>query len=295
MNLDRIVAQLREIGMSGYEAKAYLALLGAGRPLNGYEVAKASGVPRSTVYEALAKLVSRGAAYEVKLTDQGTGYLALPADSLIARLRREFETQIDALSASLPEVVAPAEASLIHNISGAVQLLDRARDLIESASDNLFVSVWPEEAEPLVPALRRAHRRGVEVSIISFGEIEHEGSLGHVYPHEFSHPNVVFERVGARLLIVAADRSGVLIGGVVNEHTWGVWSDDPAVVLMAVEYVRHDIAMQVLVDRIGTEEVEQLWKTDPALQRLQMGTEHAAAEAVPTRRRGRRSPPELAS
>ena len=38
----------------------------AGTPLNGYEVAKRSGVPRSTVYETLAKLVGRGAAYEVR-------------------------------------------------------------------------------------------------------------------------------------------------------------------------------------------------------------------------------------
>ena len=62
---------LKGAGLSGYEAKAYLALLAGGEPMNGYEVAKASGVPRSTVYETLGKLVARGAAFEVN-GDGGT-------------------------------------------------------------------------------------------------------------------------------------------------------------------------------------------------------------------------------
>ena len=52
-----------------HEAKAYVALVAAGGPLNGYEAAKRSGVPRSTVYETLAKLVARGAAFEVRTAE----------------------------------------------------------------------------------------------------------------------------------------------------------------------------------------------------------------------------------
>ena len=50
MPVDDVVEQLRRIGMSGYEAKVYIAMLAAGAPLNGYELAKQSSVPRSTVY-----------------------------------------------------------------------------------------------------------------------------------------------------------------------------------------------------------------------------------------------------
>ncbi|MFD2351428.1 TrmB family transcriptional regulator [Nonomuraea ferruginea] len=73
-----MIEELQRLGMSGYEAKAYVALVAAGAPLNGYEVAKRSGVPRSTVYETLGKLVGRGAAYEVRLGDAGVGYISLP-------------------------------------------------------------------------------------------------------------------------------------------------------------------------------------------------------------------------
>ena len=270
MAWEQTVEGLRSVGMSGYEAKSYLALLSAGRPLNGYEVAKSSGVPRSTVYESLAKLVARGAAFEVRVGETDTtAYLALPAESLLSRLRREFEDNLDGLARSLPEVVAPPEASLVLNIRGRENVMARARDLITGAHDDLFVSVWPEELEELAPDLRSAARRGVDVSMITFGPIPEQ--IGHVYEHEFSSPDVVLARVGARLFVVSDDRRSVLIGGAVDGETWAVWSDDPAVVLVAVEFVRHDIAMEVLVQHLGADTIDSFWHSDPHLERLQTG------------------------
>jgi sugar-specific transcriptional regulator TrmB len=49
MDRESAVGLLQAAGMSGYEAKAYLSLLSHGTVMNGYEVAKSSGVPRSTV------------------------------------------------------------------------------------------------------------------------------------------------------------------------------------------------------------------------------------------------------
>jgi hypothetical protein len=52
---------------------------------------------------------------------------------------------------------------------------------------------------------------------------------------------------------------------------WGLYSDDPAVVLLAVEYVRHDISYQVLVEELGIDRVRTLTSTNPTLRRLQTG------------------------
>ena len=272
MTSDRVVEELRAIGMSAYEAKAYVALLAAGQPINGYEVAKRSGVPRSTVYETLGKLVNRGAAFEVRAGEDGsaTDYLPLPAESLVARLRRDFDSRIDSLSASLPKIASPMPTSVVQYIHGRVNVIERAQDLIASANEDLFVSVWQQESDQLTEPLRQAARRGVEVFVVGFGDIGEP--VGHTYHHQFSDPEVVFDRVGARLFVVSSDRESVLIGGAVGDTTWGMWSDDPAVVLVAVEYVRHDIAMQVLVDHMGTDSVHEFWHTDEALERLQTGT-----------------------
>src|SRR3954467_3727444 len=104
MSQQSVVEELQRLGMSGYEAKAYLALVAAGSPLTGYEVAKRSGVPRSTVYETLAKLVAREAAFEVRADPESTIYVALPPDTLLRRVRRVFDDNLDRLSGSLAAV-----------------------------------------------------------------------------------------------------------------------------------------------------------------------------------------------
>jgi len=252
--------------MSGYEAKAYVALLAAGRAINGYEVAKRSGVPRSTVYESLAKLITRGAAFEVQLEDGLTGYVALPPDSLLERIRRSYDGNFDLLSSVLPQISEPLKSHLVHNLEGRDPVLDRTRDLLRVAKKDLYISAWSDELEDLSEALLEAELRGVEVALLRFGNSD--VSAGNTYDHVFASSNVVLERVGCRLLVVAQDREGVLIGGALGNDMWGIFSDDPAVVLLAVEFVRHDIAIQVLVEHMGLAAVGHLFSTDETLMRL---------------------------
>jgi sugar-specific transcriptional regulator TrmB len=256
--------------MSGYEAKAYLALIAAGQPINGYEVAKRSGVPRSTVYETLGKLLTRGAAFEVRSDDESTSYVALPSEALIRRLRHSFDDHLQHLAAALPQVTAAPTSRLIHTLEGRDAVIERARDIIDLSRKTLDISAWTEELDELSPAIRRADTRGVEVEILTFGD--EFKPIGNTQPHVFAAPSVVLDRVGCRLLVIAADRREVLIGGVVERGSvWGVFSDDPAVVLVAVEYIRHDIAFQILVDRIGIDEVDRYYEVDPTLIRLATG------------------------
>lgn len=265
---ETVLKELQSLGMSGYEAKAYLALASCEEPLTGYEVAKLSGVPRSTVYETLAKLIARGAAFETKGTNGSPSYLPLPPGALISRLRREFEESLGALSDTLPKLRLPVPSFTTHHLSGQVAVRERARDLIETAREEIYASLWPQDAGDLVKPLRAAAGRGVAVTVLSFGEFE---PIGDFYRHRFASPEVALERVGCRLLVVASDRRNVLLGGELDEESWGVYSEDPAMVLVALEYVRHDIAIQVLAERIGPDKVEQFWYADPALSRVRAG------------------------
>ncbi len=267
---ESLLQSLQAVGMSAYEAKAYVALVGAGRAVNGYEIAKQSGVPRSTVYETLGKLCARGAAFEVRSDDDAVGYVALPPEALIRRLRHGFDQHLDQLRVDLPHVTVRPQSHLLHTIEGRDAVLERARDLVDLATTSLDVSAWAEEVDELAANLRRAEQRGVEVSLLHFGD-DFE-PIGHSLAHVFAAPDVVLDRVGCRLIVIASDRAEVLIGGVVHGGaTWGVFSDDPAVVLVAIEYIRHDIAFQILVERMGTAEVEAFYRTDPTLIRLATG------------------------
>jgi sugar-specific transcriptional regulator TrmB len=276
MSQQSVIEELQRLGMSGYEAKAYVALVAAGSPLNGYEVAKRSGVPRSTVYETLAKLVGRGAAYEVRAGEASVGYISLPPASLLDRLRREFDQSIDTLRAALPAVASPPQVHLVHNLANRASLLARAEDVIAAARKDVFISGWPAEIEALKSLARRTESEGVEVSVVSFGEDREP--VGQTTVHRFSAPEVVLENLGCRLLVVSADREQAVIGGIVNDDAWGVYTDDPAVVLVAVEYIRHDIAMHLIADKLAPADFEAFWTSEPGLLRLR--TDHGAPAAL---------------
>ncbi|MFF5206446.1 TrmB family transcriptional regulator [Streptosporangium sp. NPDC000396] len=270
-----VVEQLQRLGMSGYEAKAYLTLVGAGQPLNGYEVAKRSGVPRSTVYETLSKLVAKGAAYELHGAEAAVDYLPLPPQSLLERMRRDFNDSMESLQASLPKVVAPPKAHPIHNLKDAEGLLIRAEDVVAASRADLFLSIWPEEMRRLSPLIKRAVERGVDTSVMHFGPAEDaEDTVGHLYEHRFSAPDAAMENLGCRLLVVVSDQREVLVGGLRNGSGWGIYTQDPAMVLMAVEYIRHEIALQIVAGRIGHESLREFWTSDPELTRLRAGHGH---------------------
>ena len=261
MHTARIVQRLGELGMSTYEAKAYLALVTAGRPLNGYEVAKNSGVPRSTVYETLGKLVNRGAAFEARTAQDSTSYLALPPKALLGRISRDFEESLQALEADLPLLAAPPEAHLIHNIVSYEPLIERCEDVIRDARKELFVSIWPEELTRLRPVLNQASERGVDVTMLVFGEDAEP--IGHTYRHRFSPPDFVLNYLGYRLFVVVSDDGQSVVGGSRGADAWGVYTDNPAVVMLSMEYVRHDIAMQLLGSQFGAQQVTDYVRSNP--------------------------------
>ncbi|MFI6521213.1 TrmB family transcriptional regulator [Spirillospora sp. NPDC050679] len=272
MSVQDVLDHLQRLGMSGYEAKAYVALVAAGRPVNGYEVAKRSGVPRSTVYETLGKLVARGAAYELRGSDAATDYLPLPPDSLLDRMRREFDGSVAALQTALPAVVAAPEGHLIHSLKDGAAMLARAEDVVAGARRDLFLSIWPQEMARLEDQVRAAAGRGAEVSVMSFGKSPGPAAgepVGQVYEHRYSAPEAVLQDLGYRLVVVVGDRREAVVGGFGEDGSaWGIYTADPAVALMAAEYVRQDIALQILADRVGAEELNRLFATDPGLLRL---------------------------
>lgn len=242
------IEMLKSVGMSGYEAKAYLALLGSSEPLNGYEVAKISGVPRSTIYETLAKLTSVGAAIPVRRpqsrgTATGT-YVAIPADTLIARYRRDMSRRIEGLTAVLPRFSTKKESYLVQNLVGRADIVERMQDVMERADKFLHLSFWPDEAHEILPTLWRQHERGVEVTSLYYGTPE--GFPGRAFAHEYSSPDRVQSIVGCRMFSVVADHNESLVGAAEGEFIWGMWSDDPAVAMLAAEYIRHDISIQVM-------------------------------------------------
>ncbi|MFC7644285.1 hypothetical protein ACFQX6_28890 [Streptosporangium lutulentum] len=62
-----------------------------------------------------------------------------------------------------------------------------------------------------------------------------------------------------------------------DDSAWGVYTEDPAVVMMAAEYIRNDIAMEIIADRVGHDSLREIWAADPELRRLRTGHGRPAA------------------
>ena len=98
MNRDEWIQKLKKMGLSGYEAQVYLALLGETRA-PASRVVRKSGVPQSKVYGALSSLVERGFAEQV-LGDVKL-YRGIPPEQAFENYRRSVE---DALAESKTDI-----------------------------------------------------------------------------------------------------------------------------------------------------------------------------------------------
>lgn len=242
------ITLMQQLGFSEYEARAYVALLERS-PLNGYELAKESGLPRANVYAVLQKLEERAAVVRVD-TPSGTRFAPVPPDELTRRLGSHFEDILSAARGSLGAVRKPAPHAQVWNAEGYAALLERARAIIGSAQDQLLLATWPEEAHALSAAVTGAVARGVSVSTLCLRACPEEcgGCHGDVCrgggaPQE-----------GERWLVIVADEVEVLTGEIgAGEQAQLVGTRQQLLVGLAARYIRNSIGLARVLGDLDAE------------------------------------------
>lgn len=272
---EQLIAALKPLGFAGYEAKAYLALATSGA-MNGYQLAKRSGVPRSMIYETVSKLQARGAIYA--LEGEPVRYLAVPPAELLGRLRREADAHFLAAEHELGRLAAPPEVDVVLRIDGHRRALETAEAVVASARHSLTLSIWERQLRELEPALRHAAVRGVAIRMVLFGPAAPAG-LGGVYLHHFVDPSVVEARLDAQLMVIAADHAEVVVGHLgADERGWAVRTRDRALVLVSEEYVRHDVVLAAIAEHVGVDVIDRLWRSRADLVPMVTGAESIGAD-----------------
>ena len=82
---------LEKLGFSSNEAKVYGTLI-KHKVLNGYEIAKLSGVARSLVYEVINRLIAKGAV--IRIDGEPNFYKPIEYQDLIRSIKEENEKNI---------------------------------------------------------------------------------------------------------------------------------------------------------------------------------------------------------
>lgn len=151
------VSELTRLGLTTYEAKAYVALLGRGA-FAAAEVARHADLPRQRIYDVLASLVERGLA--TSRPGRVVKYAAVAPDQAVGRLldarRRELDEMERAASATIAEL-APAFAAgrehtdpldYIEVLRDARAISERFAELQASVQREILVFTKPPYATP---------------------------------------------------------------------------------------------------------------------------------------------------
>jgi len=123
---------LRSFGLSDYEAKALIALLSKGI-LTAKEVSEISGIPRTSVYDVMDSLVSKGL---VESFGKPRKFKALSAGDIIAVLSSSVNKNLEYLKRELPKIGAE-EVDIIRVYRGEV-VLEKLREFVEEARDEII-------------------------------------------------------------------------------------------------------------------------------------------------------------
>ena len=250
-----LVEALCALGFTTYEARTYTGLLEESSQ-TAYGLSKITGVPQPKIYEVLRKLEARKAAVLVNSDPQK--FSATPPAELLLRLRAEFEARMEfadtAVAAALLENGTLTETpEVMTGLSGKVSVLETAKKLIAGAQEKVYISGWIPELAELTPQIRQASSNGVFFVTLGFGKGQAFEPNGHFYRHA-STLNTVYHHHQNRHFALVVDGRSILWATSIGEVGWtGLLADDQRLVGLVRTYIRHDIYVQKIYSRFGSE------------------------------------------
>ncbi|MCI0710279.1 MAG: hypothetical protein L0154_08970 [Chloroflexi bacterium] len=235
---------LQELGFSEYETKAYIALLKE-HPLNGYSVAKISGIPRANVYAVLQKLEERGAIYSLEV-EAGTVYSPISPRNLIQRLSHHISSVLEKAERALYEAAVPVEQHYVQNIHGYEEIIEHIQELIGCAQGDLIIALWQPEAVRLAEHLAHAEDRGVRITTLCFQACPDQcgGCRGQLYQYR------VTPQEDHHWIIVIQDCAEMVMG-ITEGQSVAIRTQQTSLVNMSSWYVRHSIALAAILMDMG--------------------------------------------
>lgn len=227
---------LERFGFTATEGKVYLALLRLS-PATGYAVAREAGLARANTYGALETLATRGVV--TRLPGRPTRFVAEDPDTLVGRLGRESQRNLEQLARQLAtverrrEVLLPPPVELLADRSA---VLDRVSACARSARAELLAVVGPWVPE-VFPDLAGPRRSRTVLRVLSLGSPAPAGALVRPVP-----PADIESYWGGLPIAVVADRRRGVCAVARGTGATGVATEHPAVVPFLRHLLRRELA-----------------------------------------------------
>jgi len=163
---EAVSSLLIRMGLTDYEARAYLALVALGTsPARG--VASIAQIPRTSAYKVMLGLERKGFARSVK--GRPRAFVAVEPSEISKRFVGEVEDTFRRIEAARHMLSERGVPQLVYTIMGKERVLDKIGEMIERAETSFIMS------SPSLSEIRRrlgkkfaaASTRGVELRIIT--------------------------------------------------------------------------------------------------------------------------------
>jgi sugar-specific transcriptional regulator TrmB len=249
-----LLADLSALGFTEYEGKVYLALLKES-PANGYQLSKRTGVPRSMVYEALARLHTRGAILKSG-DERATIYRPIPPEHLLQRFNRQHQQLIDRLHDSLLTIYDSQMEASLWTINGKEATFSYISQMITNAAKDLYLVLDDTALDQLRDDIIAAWRRGIQVGALMTGNGELKCS------QVYYHPPAESELQGLEnILVVVVDGEECLITDL-SQDIIATITTNKSLVLISQQFVWMELFAQRINEHIGSDMLTSLDESD---------------------------------
>ncbi|MBT4286048.1 MAG: TrmB family transcriptional regulator [Deltaproteobacteria bacterium] len=235
-----ILNNMRKLGFSEYESKAYLKLLEE-FPLNGYTLSKNSGIPRSRIYEVLKNLMDKQLVFE-QIEEKNKLYFPVDPDIFINKLKTQYEDVFNSISNIAGRIYKEKKQDdRLVVISGRKNIISFLNLLIKGAEKRVAISIWDEEIKDLNDELEKAIERGVALKGIYFGE---ENPFEMLVSHRRVKRYIAEKK--ERYISIIIDGTHT-ISGIVSrgENSKVTWTQDEGFIEISEDYIAHDLLVNL--------------------------------------------------
>ena len=235
--LDQIALHVKELGFTVYEAKTYVSLL-QNSPVTRYELSKNSGVPRSAIYGVIKQLENVGAVNA--LYSEPEKYVPLPPEQLFKLIEDRLKIKISDARENLKGIESNLVTDHLWNIVGYQNMIQKSKEIIENAQEEIYLSVWKREFDLLEEQLEKARRKNVKITIFSFTEINFDTAL--LYSYNIKEKEL--QKIWDHKIILVADRRELLMGEAdAQMPKKTAWTTNRAIVDIATNHIILDITL----------------------------------------------------
>lgn len=247
---------LQKFGFTQYESQVFEVLTASDSPLDATTIVKYSQVPKSKVYEVLQRLVEKGLIL-TSFQDRKKLYTSLPLETTIEKLTSEFQANVEEMRNK--EYQLPDSDERVWTLQNDETIRALIKERIQKAQSEILITGWSAELLPLLPLLENKKEQGVEVELLSIGNLEKCSLHTHVLVPDENH-----EALEQHTLLII-DREEILFAGVERGAFQGIQTLSRPLVKFFTEFFYHDVALTEI-----TQKYQDILMTDDKIKNILM-------------------------